>query len=160
MAAYALSSVSRRAALTSSFRVQVVEQPYPLQAAAPSSHAPASSCGSGSRYAIVKLGGVRQMVEEGHAYTCPKHYLQEAPHGDSSGVFVFRNVLGLRSDGTFRWGKPYLTDAAVEVELLEEFAGPLVVAPAGLQPAAEADRTMAKYRVKAISAAGSTGAVQ
>lgn len=56
-----------------------MEQPYPLQAAAPSSHAPASSCGSGSRYAIVKLGGVRQMVEEGHAYTCPKRYLQVCP---------------------------------------------------------------------------------
>jgi hypothetical protein len=86
--------------------------------------------------------------------------LQEARHGDSSDVFVFHSVLGLRSDGTFRWGKPYVADAAVEVELLEEFAGPLVFAPAGLQPVAEADRTMTKYRVKAICAASSTAAVQ
>jgi hypothetical protein len=53
-----------------------VEQPYPVQAAAPSTHAPASSYGSSSRYAILKLGGVRQMVEEGCDYTCPKRYLQ------------------------------------------------------------------------------------
>jgi hypothetical protein len=88
--------------------------------------------------------------------------LQEARHGDSSGVFILNSVLGLRSGGTFTWGKPFLADAAVEVELLEEFAGPLVFAPAGLQPVAEADRTMAKYRVKTISssASSSTAAVQ
>jgi hypothetical protein len=78
-------------------------------------------------------------------------YLQEARNGDSSGVFVFHSVLGLRSDGTFKWGKPFVADAAVEVEVLEEFSGPLVFAPAGLAPVTEADRTMAKYRVKAIS---------
>jgi hypothetical protein len=78
--------------------------------------------------------------------------LQEARNGDGSGVFVFHSVLGLRSDGTFKWGKPFVADAAVEVELIEEFSGPLVFAPAGLQPVTEADRTMAKYRVKAISA--------
>lgn len=82
--------------------------------------------------------------------------MQEARLGDSSGVFVFHSVLGLRSDGSFKWGKPYVADAAVEVEVLEEFSGPLVIAPAGLQPAAEADRMMAKYRVKTISASGST----
>jgi hypothetical protein len=84
--------------------------------------------------------------------------LQEARIGDSSGVFVFHSVLGLRSDGTFKWGKPFVTDAAVEIEVLEEFSGPLVFAPAGLQPVAEADRTMAKYRVKAINASSGNGA--
>jgi hypothetical protein len=129
-----------------------------------------------SRYAFVMLGGVRQMLLEGHDYTCPRRYLQEArvpavqpmpaaataataTHGNeaiSSGSsstfdrFVFHTVLGVRSDGVFRWGKPFVQHAAVEVEMLEEFQGPVPV-DCSVDITGD-DLTMARYRVKHIAA--------
>lgn len=81
---------------------------------------------------------------------CVTGALQEAQTGDSSERVVFQNnVLGLRSGGEFKWGKPFVADAAVEVEVLEEFPGPVVTVAAGI-PEADTDVMMARYRVKTI----------
>lgn len=101
---------------------------------------------SSSRYAILQLGGVRQVVEEGHDYSCLSRLLQEARITSTSNNAVFQSVLGIRNDGHFTWGKPFVPDAAVEVELLEEFQGPVPHTSA----AVPVDSVMARYRVKCI----------
>lgn len=130
------------------FSLLAVEQPV-LRAtrAAPS---------SSSRYAISQLGGVRQVVEEGHDYSCLSTLLQEARTNNSSNSAVFHSVLGVRSEGQFTWGKPYVADAAVEVELLEEFQGPVPHTSA----AVPVDSMMARYRVKQIKRCSRAASIQ
>eukprot|EP00879_Flechtneria_rotunda_P010928 GHRR01011419.1.p3 GENE.GHRR01011419.1~~GHRR01011419.1.p3 ORF type:complete len:125 (+),score=35.90 GHRR01011419.1:562-936(+) len=109
-----------------------------------------------TRYAIVQLGGVRHMVEEGHQYTCLKSVLDQARFDSASRSIVLHNVLGLRDNGQFLVGRPYVPNAAVEVEVLEEFPGPVPHSTA----VAAADTTMAIYRVKQISPHNSSSAQQ
>jgi hypothetical protein len=104
--------------------------------AAPTAAAVDSS--SSSRYAILRLGGVRQMLQEGLLYTCPKRCLeqqqpeqaQQPPQQQQASVLL-RNVLGVRDGEQFMWGRPYLTHTCVEVEVLEVFPGPVLGHGAG-----------------------------
>ena len=99
-----------------------------------------------AKYAILDLGGVRQVVEEGQAYTCTKRLLQQLAPGP---LLTFHNVMAVRQDGKFSWGKPYVTDAAVEAEVIEEFCGPtpLHSLDNGIVPE---PTLMAKYKVTKI----------
>ncbi|KAF8065500.1 hypothetical protein HT031_003101 [Scenedesmus sp. PABB004] len=126
-------------------------------------HTAARGASAAPSYAIVQLGGLRQMLEVGHEYTARLALLQRsggacAPTGDggasasaadggsSGGTRIcIHSVLGVHSlDGGFRWGKPYVPDAAVEVELLDTlFEGVAPRTPAGV---AAPDATMARYR--------------
>jgi hypothetical protein len=80
------------------------------------------------RYAIVQLGGVRQVLEEGHDYSCRKALLQRAAGGaaavDGSELALDGAVLGVRSGGIFHAGAPFLSRAHVCVTLLHEYQGP------------------------------------
>lgn len=109
---------------------------------------PSNSC----RYAILNVGGVRQVVEEGHDYACLSKYVQAVRINNDSNNAMFHSVLGIRSDGQFTWGKPFVPHAAVEVELLDEFQGP-VPATAAEVPV---DSVMTRYRVKHIIASNDT----
>eukprot|EP01023_Acetabularia_acetabulum_P034530 TRINITY_DN3241_c0_g1_i5.p1 TRINITY_DN3241_c0_g1~~TRINITY_DN3241_c0_g1_i5.p1 ORF type:complete len:184 (-),score=22.50 TRINITY_DN3241_c0_g1_i5:485-1036(-) len=73
------------------------------------------------KYAIIEVGGVQQLVEEGRWYTCNR--LQAEPGSRIS----FGRVLAIKKDGDFHVGQPYLTAATVQAEILEEFKGPKVL---------------------------------
>lgn len=138
--------------------------------------------GASSKYAILQLGGVRQMLQEGLLYTCPKHCLvqeqqqqydqfstgpaagngsscshpqhpAQADHASTAEQrsYLLSNVLGLHNGQQFTWGKPYVPNTLVEVEVVEEWEGPR---PSSSIPAAvpAPDSTMTIYRVKQIRA--------
>jgi ribosomal protein L21 len=101
-----------------------------------------------TKYAILDLGGVRQVVEEGQAYTCTKRLLQQLAPGPS---VTFHNVMAVRQNGKFLWGKPYVTDAAVEAELIEEFCGPTPLLTVSVDNGSTPEPTvMAKYKITKI----------
>jgi hypothetical protein len=134
-----------------------------------------------SKYAILRLGGVRQMLQEGLLYTCPKSCLLQqqqvvehfstspAAAGNGTGAavptttgsqrsYVLSNVLGLHNGQEFTWGSPYLPNTQVEVEVVEEFQGPTarssMAAAAAASIASTSDSSlMTIYRVKHIRAA-------
>ena len=72
------------------------------------------------KYAIIDVGGVQHLVEEGRWYTCNR--LKAAP-GD---VVSFGRVLALKADGQFHVGQPYVDGVTVEAEIVEEMKGPKV----------------------------------
>jgi ribosomal protein L21 len=111
-----------------------------------------------SKYAVLDLNGFRQVVEEGGAYTCSKDALQQLPSPGSR--LQFHNIMALRDGGRFVTGKPYLTGALVEAELVEEFAGPvpsLTAADAAAAALPPLSPVMAKYRVTRILGSSSSG---
>eukprot|EP01025_Chloroclados_australasicus_P055498 TRINITY_DN6731_c0_g1_i1.p2 TRINITY_DN6731_c0_g1~~TRINITY_DN6731_c0_g1_i1.p2 ORF type:complete len:186 (-),score=9.22 TRINITY_DN6731_c0_g1_i1:386-943(-) len=73
------------------------------------------------KYAIIEVGGVQQLVEEGRWYTCNR--LQAEPGSRIS----FGRVLAMKKNGNFHVGQPYLTGATVQAEIIEEFKGPKVL---------------------------------
>ena len=74
-----------------------------------------------THYAIIEVGGNQQFVQEGKWYTCNR--LKAAP-GD---VVSFGRVLAVK-DGNDMWvGQPYLGDATVEAEIIQDFKGPKVL---------------------------------
>lgn len=131
---------------------------------------PAPAAPDSSKYAILRLGGVRQMLQEGLLYTCPKHCLLQEQSGGASAPpahqphqqlqdpastagqrsFVLGRVLGLHNGQQFTWGTPYVPNTQVEVEVVEEFQGPKPHS----STAAEPDTSMMTiYRVMHIRAA-------
>ena len=72
------------------------------------------------KYAIVDVGGVQHLVEEGRWYTCNR--LKASP-GD---VVSFGRVLAVKDEDVFHVGRPYVEDVTVEAEIIEEFKGPKV----------------------------------
>jgi hypothetical protein len=133
-----------------------------------------------SKYAILRLGGVRQMLQEGLLYTCPKHCLvqeqqqvehfssssssqplahQDQPHLQENGAstaadqrsFVLNRVIGLHNGQQFTWGTPYVPNTQVEVEVVEEFQGPKPHSSMNAAPSSSLDNSMMTiYRVKHI----------
>lgn len=73
------------------------------------------------KYAIIDVGGVQHLVEEGRWYTCNR--MKAAP-GD---VVQFGRVLALKSDGAFHLGTPYVEGCNVEAQIVEELKGPKVL---------------------------------
>jgi large subunit ribosomal protein L21 len=84
--------------------------------AKPSSTFPATT----DKYAIIDVGGVQHLVEEGRWYTCNR--LKASP-GD---VVSFGRVLAVKDNEVFHVGRPYVEDVTVEAEIIEEFKGPKV----------------------------------
>jgi large subunit ribosomal protein L21 len=82
----------------------------------PSSSFPTTS----DKYAIIDVGGVQHLVEEGRWYTCNR--LKASP-GD---VVSFGRVLAVKDDEVFHVGRPYVEDVTVEAEIIEELKGPKV----------------------------------
>lgn len=72
------------------------------------------------KYAIIDVGGVQHLVEEGRWYTCNR--LKASP-GD---VVSFGRVLAVKDEEVFHVGRPYVEDVTVEAEIIEEFKGPKV----------------------------------
>lgn len=73
------------------------------------------------KYAIIDVGGVQHLVEEGRWYTCNR--LAAAP-GD---VVSFGRVLAVKADDEFHIGRPYVEGVTVEAEIVEELKGPKVI---------------------------------
>jgi hypothetical protein len=96
------------------------------------------------------------MVEEGHDYSCLSRLLQDARTNSSSNSATLQSVLGVRNNGQFTWGKPFVLDAAVEVEVLEEFQGPVPHTSA----AVPVDSLMARYRVTRIKTNNQAASMQ
>lgn len=72
------------------------------------------------KYAIIDVGGVQHLVEEGRWYTCNR--LKATP-GD---VVSFGRVLAVKQDDVFHVGRPYVEGVTVEAEVVEELKGPKV----------------------------------
>lgn len=83
---------------------------------------PSSSYVSTSdKYAIIDVGGVQHLVEEGRWYTCNR--LKATP-GD---VVSFGRVLAVKQEDVFHVGRPYVEGVTVEAEVIEDLKGPKVI---------------------------------
>jgi large subunit ribosomal protein L21 len=80
----------------------------------------ASYTTTSDKYAIIDVGGVQHLVEEGRWYTCNR---LKAEPGD---VVSFARVLALKSDDEFHVGQPYVDGVTVEAEIVEDLKGPKV----------------------------------
>ncbi|KAG2495178.1 hypothetical protein HYH03_006784 [Edaphochlamys debaryana] len=72
-------------------------------------------------YAIVEIGGTQMFVEPGKWYNCNR---LKAEVGSK---IQFGRVLALKHDGKLTVGKPYLSNVAVEAEVIDELRGPKLV---------------------------------
>ncbi|KXZ51088.1 hypothetical protein GPECTOR_14g71 [Gonium pectorale] len=72
-------------------------------------------------YAVVEVGGTQMFVEPGKWYTCNRL------KADVGSKIQFGRVLALKHDGKLTVGKPYLSNVAVEAEIIEELRGPKVI---------------------------------
>ena len=110
-----------------SVRAPPAPRPAPSCAAVPTELPPfakrrgATYLSTSEKYAIIDVGGVQHLVEEGRWYTCNR--MKAAP-GD---VVQFGRVLALKSDGEFHLGTPYVEGCAVEAQVVEELKGPKVL---------------------------------
>lgn len=73
------------------------------------------------KYAIIDVGGVQHLVEEGRWYTCNR--LKATP-GD---VVSFGRVLAVKQEDVFHVGRPYVEGVTVEAEVIEDLKGPKVI---------------------------------
>ena len=83
----------------------------------------ASYLSTSDKYAIIDLGGVQHLVEEGRWYSCNR---LKAQPGD---VVSFGRVLAVKETtpegkGNFNVGQPYVEGASVEARIIEDFLGP------------------------------------
>ena len=83
--------------------------PSPLSIAAPAT------------YAIVEIGGTQMFVEPNKWYTCNRL------KADVGSKIQFGRVLALKHDGKLTVGKPYLSNVAIEAEVIEELRAPKVI---------------------------------
>lgn len=104
--------------LRRSVHVCAVEAPV---AEAPAAKPTPSYVSTSDKYAIIDVGGVQHLVEEGRWYTCNR--LKASP-GD---VVSFGRVLAMKSEGEFHVGRPYVEGVTVEAEIVEELKGPKVI---------------------------------
>lgn len=77
--------------------------------------------GLSDAYAVIDIGGVQQIVEEGRWYTCNR--LQAEP----GSTIKLGRVLAHKSGGKFTVGQPYLSGVTVEAQVLEELKGPKLI---------------------------------
>jgi ribosomal protein L21 len=77
--------------------------------------------GLADTYAVIDIGGVQHIVEEGRWYTCNR--LAAEP----GSTIKLGRVLALKSDGKFSVGQPYLGGVTVEATILEELKGPKLI---------------------------------
>jgi len=75
----------------------------------------------GDKYAVVEVGGSQQIVEEGKDYSC--HRLN-IPAGSQ---VKFPRVVAVKEGGEMSYGEPYLEDATVEAEIVEEYRGKKII---------------------------------
>lgn len=71
-----------------------------------------------SKYAVLAVGNVQQLVEEGNWYCCDHVLL---PQKQDQGRITFSNVVALKNNGQFQRGQPFLAGVTVEATVLEEF---------------------------------------
>lgn len=108
--------VSRVAAPVSTRCVKACAVDAPVITSKPSS----SYVTTSDKYAIIDVGGVQHLVEEGRWYTCNR--LKATP-GD---VVSFGRVLAVKQDDVFHVGRPYVEGVTVEAEVVEDLKGPKV----------------------------------
>merc|ERR1711939_289151 len=77
-----------------------------------------SGClGSLDNYAVIDVGGTQKIVKEGRYYSCNR--LQTG----RGSIIRFGRVLAIKNDGKFHIGAPWMKDALIEAEILEEIQG-------------------------------------
>eukprot|EP00798_Chlamydomonas_sp_ICE-L_P012668 gene12668-15900_t len=74
-----------------------------------------------STYAIVEVGGTQLIVEPGKWYTVNRL------SADVGSKIKFGRVLAVKKEGKFNFGMPYVEDASVEAEVIEELRGPKII---------------------------------
>eukprot|EP00798_Chlamydomonas_sp_ICE-L_P018443 gene18443-24918_t len=74
-----------------------------------------------STYAIVEVGGTQLIVEPGKWYTVNRLA------ADVGSKIKFGRVLAVKKDGKINFGMPYVEDASVEAEVIEELRGPKII---------------------------------
>jgi ribosomal protein L21 len=82
---------------------------------------PPSMQGLADTYAVVDIGGVQHIVEEGRWYTCNR--LSAEP----GCTIKLGRVLAHKAGGKFTVGQPYLGAVTVEALVLEELKGPKLI---------------------------------
>lgn len=103
-----------------SVRAQAVEAPAE-PATEPAVKPEPSYLSQSEKYAVIDLGGVQHLVEEGRWYTCNR--LTAEP----GATVQFGRVLAFKNEGKFHVGKPYLENIKVEAEILDEVRGPKLI---------------------------------
>merc|ERR1712224_386098 len=73
------------------------------------------------KYAVIEIGGVQKIVEEGRHYTCNR--LKVTP----GTKVLFGRVLAAKNDGKLHVGAPWIDNASVEAHILDEFKGDKII---------------------------------
>ena len=73
-------------------------------------------------YAVIETGGKQYRVEAGQTVEV------ELLHADKGAVVKIDKVLAVSDGASLKVGTPYVEGAAVELEVVENFRGPKVVA--------------------------------
>merc|ERR1711998_221322 len=68
-------------------------------------------------YAVIEVGGVQKIVQEGRHYSCNR---LKAEIGSK---VRFGRILAVKNDGKFHAGSPWIENASVEAEVLDKFKG-------------------------------------
>lgn len=97
------------------------------------------------KYAIVDAAGTQMLLEEGRWYTCNRLQVPAtlslafplvvllcyvyiyAVQAEPGSTIKFGRVLAAKENGAFSSGRPYLENATVEAEILEELKGEKVI---------------------------------
>merc|ERR1712224_531001 len=75
----------------------------------------------GETYAVVEVGGSQKIVQQGRYYTCNR------VRADIGSTVQLSRVLAVKDNGKFHMGSPWMVNASVDAELLEEFKGDKVI---------------------------------
>merc|ERR1719217_557212 len=73
------------------------------------------------KYAIIEVGGVQKIVEEGRYYTCNRL------HAEVGSKLRFGRVLAVKNKGDLCIGTPWVERALVEAQVIEEFADKKII---------------------------------
>merc|ERR1712196_362725 len=76
---------------------------------------------SQTNYAIIEIGGVQKIVEEGRYYTCNRLQVEVGSK------LRFGRVLAVKNEGDLCIGTPWVERALVEAQVIEEFADKKII---------------------------------
>ncbi|CAG9464899.1 unnamed protein product [Pedinophyceae sp. YPF-701] len=72
------------------------------------------------KYAVVEIGGSQLIVEEGRYYSVNRLGVEEGA------TIQMGRVLGVKNNGDFKVGQPYVEGATVQAEILGDEKGPKI----------------------------------
>jgi len=75
----------------------------------------------GDKYAVIEIGGVQHIVEEGRWYKCNRL------KAEVGSTIKMGRVLVKKHNDNYEFGRPYLEHVNVEATILEECKGPKLI---------------------------------